>query len=78
MVVSLFIVNRYGRRPLLLHTMVFMTATLLVVGGLGSWRDRNQSANLAIASVSICHTPERRIRYADAARLCDSDDHALR
>lgn len=27
-IVSLFLVNRFGRRPLLLHTMVFMTGTL--------------------------------------------------
>jgi hypothetical protein len=54
-IVSLFIVNRYGRRPLLLHTMVFMTATLVVVGGLGIDRNRPVAANRAIAAmIMLC------------------------
>lgn len=56
-IVSLFIVNRYGRRPLLLHTMVFMTATLVVVGGLGIDRNRPVAANRAIAAmIMLCES----------------------
>lgn len=72
-VVSLFIVNRYGRRPLLLHTMVFMTATLLVVGGLGSWRDRNQSANLAIASMIMLYVFAFNLAWGPLAWTCASE-----
>jgi hypothetical protein len=59
-IVSLFIVNRYGRRPLLLHTMVFMTATLVVVGGLGIDRNRPVAANRAIAAmIMLCESVYR-------------------
>ncbi|WWD05388.1 hypothetical protein V865_003464 [Kwoniella europaea PYCC6329] len=35
-IASFFVVNRFGRRPLLLYTGVFMLFTLLVVGALGA------------------------------------------
>lgn len=54
-VVSLFIVNRYGRRPLLLYTMAFMTATLVVVGGIGIDRNRSESMNTAIVAMIMLY-----------------------
>ncbi|OCF56752.1 sugar transporter [Kwoniella mangroviensis CBS 10435] len=35
-IASFFVVNRFGRRPLLLYTGIFMLFTLLVVGALGA------------------------------------------
>lgn len=41
-IVSFFLVNRFGRRPLLLSTGAFMTAVLLVCGGVGLVSDETR------------------------------------
>lgn len=53
--VSFLLVNRFGRRPLLLNTMVVMGATLVVCGALGIVKDRSKAMNTAIASMIMIY-----------------------
>ncbi|KAK4705131.1 MFS transporter, SP family, sugar:H+ symporter, partial [Phenoliferia sp. Uapishka_3] len=53
--VSFFLVNRIGRRPLLLWTTVMMAALLLVCGILGTIKDPSKAVNSAIASMIIIY-----------------------
>lgn len=53
--VSFFLVNRIGRRPLLLSTTVVMAALLLVCGALGTIKDPSKAVNSAIASMIIIY-----------------------
>jgi SP family sugar:H+ symporter-like MFS transporter len=53
--VSFLLVNRFGRRPLLLNTMVVMAATLVVCGALGTIRDRSKAMNTVIASMIMIY-----------------------
>lgn len=52
---SFALVNRYGRRPLLLTTTTAMAAVLLVMGCLGTVSNRSKSMNTAIASMIIIY-----------------------
>ncbi|KAL1699970.1 general substrate transporter [Schizophyllum commune] len=55
-VVSFFLVNRFGRRPLLLITSAFMTAFLVIVGAMGSLKGhRSQGENNLIAAGIILY-----------------------
>lgn len=47
-VISFFLVNRIGRRPLLIWTSVVMIISLLIVGGLGSPENPTQSEKVGI------------------------------
>jgi cytochrome c oxidase subunit IV len=53
--VSFFLVNRFGRRPLLLNTMVVMAATLIVCGALGIVQNRSKAMNTVIASMIMIY-----------------------
>ncbi|KAF8593875.1 general substrate transporter [Ceratobasidium sp. AG-I] len=53
--VSFFLVNRFGRRPLLLNTMVVMAGTLIVCGALGIVKDRSKIMNTVIASMIMIY-----------------------
>ncbi|KAL8277948.1 hypothetical protein RQP46_009580 [Phenoliferia psychrophenolica] len=53
--VSFLLVNRIGRRPLLLWTTVMMAALLLVCGALGTIKDPSKAVNSAIASMIIIY-----------------------
>ena len=44
-IMSLFIVNRFGRRPLLIGTGIFMTLTDIVIGAIGIKKDRSEPEN---------------------------------
>ncbi|KAK0186542.1 general substrate transporter [Armillaria mellea] len=54
---SFMVVNRIGRRPLLLSTTVLMAIVLLICGGLGTIpaESRSKSVNSAIASMIIIY-----------------------
>lgn len=52
-IVSLFLVNRFGRRPLLIYTGIFMTITDVIIGALGIIRDRSETMNSVIVAM-IC------------------------
>lgn len=52
---SFALVNRYGRRPLLLTTTTAMAAVLLVMGCLGTVSNRSNAMNTAIASMIIIY-----------------------
>ncbi|GHJ83685.1 hypothetical protein NliqN6_0087 [Naganishia liquefaciens] len=54
-IVSLFLVNRFGRRPLLISTGIFMTATDVVIGAIGIKRDRTDSENTAIVAMIMLY-----------------------
>jgi len=53
--VSFMLVNRFGRRPLLLNTMVVMAATLVICGALGIVQDRSKAMNTVIASMIMIY-----------------------
>ncbi|QRV98553.1 Sugar (and other) transporter [Ceratobasidium sp. AG-Ba] len=53
--VSFMLVNRFGRRPLLLNTMVVMAGTLVVCGALGIIKDRTKTQNTVIASMIMIY-----------------------
>lgn len=55
--VSFLLVNRIGRRPLLLWTTVMMAVVLLICGGLGTIPadQRSKPVNAAIASMIIIY-----------------------
>ena len=55
--VSFLLVNRIGRRPLLLTTTVVMAVVLLICGGLGTIPSdvRSKGVNTAIASMIIIY-----------------------
>ncbi|KAE9399154.1 general substrate transporter [Gymnopus androsaceus JB14] len=54
-IVSFFLVNRFGRRPLLLVTSTFMTIFLLIVGAMGSLHGHRTAAqnNLIAAGIIL-------------------------
>lgn len=54
-IVSLFLVNRFGRRPLLISTGIFMTATDVVIGAIGIKRDRTENENTAIVAMIMLY-----------------------
>lgn len=54
-IVSFALVNRYGRRPLLITTTSAMAAVLLVMGCLGTVKNRSPAMNTAIASMIIIY-----------------------
>lgn len=54
-IVSLFLVNRIGRRPLLISTGIFMTATDIVIGAIGIKRDRTENENTAIVAMIMLY-----------------------
>ncbi len=51
--ISFTLINRFGRRELLLSTSVPMIISLLVVGGLGTVRERSETQNRTIAAM-VC------------------------
>ncbi|KAJ9111072.1 hypothetical protein QFC19_001270 [Naganishia cerealis] len=54
-IVSLFLVNRIGRRPLLISTGIFMTFTDIVIGAIGIKRDRSDAENTAIVAMIMLY-----------------------
>lgn len=54
-IVSLFLVNRIGRRPLLISTGIFMTATDIVIGAIGIKKERTDSENTAIVAMIMLY-----------------------
>lgn len=72
-VVSLFLVNRYGRRPLLLYTMTFMTLTLVVVGALGIDRNRSKPMNTAIVAMIMLYVFAFNLAWGPLAWTCATE-----
>jgi SP family sugar:H+ symporter-like MFS transporter len=54
-IVSLFLVNRIGRRKLLISTGIFMTFTDVVIGAIGIKHDRTDSENTAIVAMIMLY-----------------------
>ncbi|KAJ9115477.1 hypothetical protein QFC22_005235 [Naganishia vaughanmartiniae] len=54
-IVSLFLVNRIGRRKLLISTGIFMTFTDIVIGAIGIKRERSDAMNTAIVAMIMLY-----------------------
>ena len=52
-IVSWFLVDRIGRRPLAVYGLIIMTVTLLIIGGLGTIQSNKAVLNAVIALMSI-------------------------
>ncbi|KAJ4204142.1 hypothetical protein NW759_014979 [Fusarium solani] len=52
-ITSWFVVDRVGRRPLAVYGLMAMTATLLVIGGLGTIQDSRAALTATVALMSV-------------------------
>ena len=72
-VCSLFIVNRFGRRPLLISTGIFMTATDIVIGAIGTKRDRSDMENKAILAMIMLYVFFFNLAWGPLAWACATE-----
>lgn len=72
-VMSLFIVNRFGRRPLLIGTGIFMTLTDIVIGAIGIERDRSDSMNTAIVAMIMLYVWAFNLAWGPLAWACATE-----
>jgi hypothetical protein len=52
-IISWFVVDRIGRRPLAVYGMFIMTATLLVIGGIGTIKNSKAALQAIVALMSL-------------------------
>lgn len=72
-IISWFLVDRIGRRPLAVHGYIIMTATLLVIGGLGTAKNSKAVTNAVIALMSFWGFLVSSLLLHDAPRrFCQS------
>jgi SP family sugar:H+ symporter-like MFS transporter len=72
-IMSLFIVNRFGRRPLLIGTGIFMTLTDVVIGAIGIERDRSAPMNTAIVAMIMLYVWAFNLAWGPLAWACATE-----
>lgn len=72
-IMSLFIVNRFGRRPLLIGTGIFMTLTDIVIGAIGIERDRSAPMNTAIVAMIMLYVWAFNLAWGPLAWACATE-----